>query len=174
MTIVGDGNTGTLNVENDAYVQDGDQTNINFGTDPTLEVKNSGTTGKNRQAYLRFDLTGITSINSAKIRLMGNLNNTSSTNVVTNVYSVAGGWAEAGITFSNKPAAGTTALGSATILDTTPRYYTLDVTAYVKAQLAAGHSKISFVLKNPSTSSAVVVFDSRDAGAINGPMLVLG
>ncbi len=174
VTIVGDGNTGTLNVENDAYVQDGDQTNINFGTDPTLEVKNSGTTGKNRQAYLRFDLTGITSINSAKIRLMGNLNNTSSTNVVTNVYSVAGGWAEAGITFSNKPAAGTTALGSATILDTTPRYYTLDVTAYVKAQLAAGHSKISFVLKNPSTSSAVVVFDSRDAGAINGPMLVLG
>ena len=158
VTIVGDGNTGTLNVENDAYVEDGDQTNNNFGTDQTLEVKNSGTTGKNRQAYLRFDLTGITSINSAKIRLMGNLNNTSSRNVVTNVYSVAGGWAEAGITFSNKPAAGTTALGSATILDTTPRYYTLDVTAYVKAQLAAGHSKISFVLKNPSTSSAVVVF----------------
>ena len=38
------------------------------------------------------------------------------------------------------------------LTDTTPRFYTWDITAYVKAELAAGHKTITLVLQNASSS----------------------
>src|SRR5207244_13043807 len=45
-------------------------------------------------------------------------------------------------------------------------------TNYVKAEKAAGHNTVSFVLKNPNTSSSLVQFNSREASD-QTPSLVL-
>ena len=45
--------------------------------------------------------------------------------------------------------------------------------SYVKAQLAAGHKIVSFMLKNLSSSNAVVSFNSREA-ASHAPFLQFG
>ena len=65
-------------------------------------------------------------------------------------------WSETGITWNNKPAAGSTVIGSATILNTTENDYTIDITTYVKSQFLAGNTTISLLLKNPSPSSAYI------------------
>ncbi len=153
----------------DAYVQDGSNANTNFGSATSLVVK-SGSTGFNRFTYLKFDLSNVSTINSVQLQLHGNLSNTSDASVVTDVFSVADtSWTESGITFNNAPAAGPTPLASTTITGTSPATYTLDVTAYVKAQKAAGNNIISFVLKNPLASNSAVIFNSREAGM--GPSL---
>jgi uncharacterized delta-60 repeat protein len=157
----------------DAYVQDGSSANTNFGASTKLQVKTGGS-GFNRLTYLKFDLSSFSGTpTSVKLQLTGNLSAAGETNLLTQLFSVADtSWVENTIDFNNKPAAGTTALASATIQDTTKRTYTLDITAYVKAQLAAGHKVISLVLKNPASSSDFMTFDSKEAGA-TGPQLVV-
>ena len=107
------------------------------------------------------------------MNLFGQLNNTAATNVLTQVFAVSDtSWSETKITFNNKPAIGATALASATIADTTPRPYSFDITAYIKAQLAAGHKVITLALEDPSITSPFVSFNSREA-ANNTPALVV-
>jgi uncharacterized delta-60 repeat protein len=167
-----DGAATSLKATADAYVQDGSSTGANFGSSPSLVVK-AGPSGLNRHTYIKFDLSSVTTINSVKLQLFGNLSNTQNGSVVTDVYSVADtSWTESGITYTNAPAAGTSLLSSAVIAGTTGATYTLDVTAYVKAQKAAGHNTISFVLKDPTTTNAAIIFNSREASG-GGPTLLI-
>jgi uncharacterized delta-60 repeat protein len=168
-----DNDSTTLTPTADAYVQDGNNAGNNFGTMTALVVKKSGTTGDNRQAYLMFDLSSLTMTDTVKLNLFGALNVTGQNNIVTQLFSVANNsWTETGITFNNAPAASASPIASATILDTTQRTYTFDVTAYVKAQLALGNKTVSFVLKNPSNSGPAFIFNSREAGS-NKPALTV-
>ena len=159
-----DGSTPTtLNATADAYVQDGSAAGANYGSAPSLVVK-TGAAGLNRLTYIKFDLSSVSTINAVKLQLFGNLSNAADASVVTNVYSVADtSWTENGITYNNAPVAGTSALASATISGTTGKIYTWDVTAYVKAQKAAGYNTVSFVLKDPLASNSAVIFNSREA-----------
>src|SRR5678815_5930815 len=61
----------TVNPIADAYVQDGSAANTNFGTATTMLVRtdNQNNNGLNRDAYLMFDLDGVSgSISSVKLR----------------------------------------------------------------------------------------------------------
>jgi uncharacterized delta-60 repeat protein len=161
----------TFGASADSYVQDGSSANTNFGSATSLVVK-SGTTGFNRFTYLKFDLSSVSTINSVKLQLFGNLSSSQNASVTTDVFSVADtSWTESGITFNNAPAAGPSPLASTTIAGTAGTKYTWDVTAYVKAQKAAGHNIISFVLKDPLASDSAVIFNSREAAM--GPALVI-
>jgi hypothetical protein len=80
-------------------------------------------------------------------------------------------WTEAGITWNNKPAAGAL-LATATIVNTTSTWYEWDVTAYVRAEIAAGRNIVSMVLRNQATTSNQVTFNSGEA-ASNQPQLVV-
>jgi len=133
----------------------------------------TGTVGVNRLSYIKFDLSSISTINSVKLQLYGNLSNTQNGSAVTDVYAVAGtSWTESTITYSNAPAAGPSPLASATIAGTTGATYTWVVTAYVKAQKDAGNNTVSFVLKDPIATNAAVIFNSREA-ASGGPVLLI-
>ncbi|MGH7179552.1 MAG: DUF7594 domain-containing protein, partial [Tepidisphaeraceae bacterium] len=161
-----------LNATADAYVRDGTSSGTNFGSAPELQVKKAGS-GLNRNGYLKFDTFGVNAINSAKLRVFGRLSDTQNTNLATSLFSVANtSWTEGGITFNNQPAAGATALATATIIDNTARFYEFDVTAYAKAEKAAGRNIVSFVLKNPATSAAFLTFNSREA-VTNGAQLII-
>ena len=77
-----------------------------LGLRSEFQVGKSSTSGNNRIAYLKFDLTLTpATITSAKLQIFGKLNSASPKNVPVGVYSVANtSWTESGINFNNKPA----------------------------------------------------------------------
>jgi hypothetical protein len=156
----------------DAYVRDGSSAATNFGTAQELQVQ-QGAAGSNREAHFRFDLTAVTNIVKAKLRVRGRLSDTSGTNVAVGAHSVSNlTWTETGITWNNKPGATDPALSTQTITDNVARWYEFDVTAWVKPQRDGGQALISLALKSQAASTPYVIFDSREA--TNGrPQLLL-
>jgi hypothetical protein len=164
--------TGLLSTA-DAYVRDGASAAANFGTAADLQAQASATAGNNRETYLKYDLTSVTGLTQARIRLYGRLNDTAATNVPVALHSVATtSWTETGITWNTKPVAGASPLASVTITNNVAQWYEWDVTAYVKAEKAAGRNVVSFVLKNTSPAATFTTFNSKEAAA-NQPQLIL-
>src|SRR5262249_22755744 len=60
----------TLSPLADSYVRDADGATSNFGTATQLQVKNASV-GFNREIYVKFDLTGLGAVSSARLRLFG-------------------------------------------------------------------------------------------------------
>jgi hypothetical protein len=160
----------TLSPTDDAYVRDGSSANSNFGAAHTLFAKTSTASGYNRDSYIKFDTSSADgTVTSATLRIWAAL--TGSGSVATTAYSVADtSWTEAGITWNNKPSRGA-ALSSATVAGATFAWYTLDVTAYVQSERAAGRNVIGLALHNVAATDPVVQANSREAA--NGPQLVV-
>lgn len=166
-------NDGTLlNATADAYVRDGASAGTNFGAAPQLEVKKASS-GFNRQTFLKFHIDTLSTINTAKLRLFGRLTAADGAGIATSVFgSSVTNWSESALNFNNKPATTGSALATTTITDTTARFYEWDVTAFLKAQKAAGKTVVTLVLTNLVNSSQFVTFNSREAG--NGPQIIVG
>jgi len=132
----------------DAFVRNGSYAAKNYGSDTSLIVKGTATSGTSRISYLKFSLSGISNVTSAKLRLYGrNTENTSGINL--SVYGVnADSWAENSIYFNIAPGASTSALSTVSV-NNTRKYYEFDVTGYVKTQ-ATGDKIVSFLIKNRS------------------------
>ncbi|MDQ3439994.1 MAG: DNRLRE domain-containing protein, partial [Planctomycetota bacterium] len=81
-------------------------------------------------------------------------------------------WSETGLTWNNKPAAGTALGGVKTITTTTGQWYEWDVTSYLQQQRLAGATGVSFALKAPNTSDPWAIFNSGES-ALNAPELVV-
>jgi hypothetical protein len=171
--------TSSLNPTADAYVQDGTSANANFGAAGTLKVETDTKTGngKNFDAYLKFNLSGINrQIQSAKLRIYAASSTTGS--VTTSAYSVgAVNWVESGaggINWTNKPARSASALtgASAAVTGTAFSTYELDVTNYIKSEKTAGRNTVSLALHNPSASTLFITANSREA-ATNKPQLII-
>lgn len=152
----------------DAYVRGSNQ-NGNFGSATTLTVQQGTSGGNQRWSYLKFDLTGVPSVSDAKLRVYGSVSGTTSTVIQTAAYPVSDTtWTETGLTWSNKPPSGTTALSVVTIVSnsTADRWYELDVTSYLQAEKAAGRNVVTLVLKNLANSTPHVQLVSAEAGAV--------
>jgi hypothetical protein len=162
--------TQTLTPLADAYVRNGGFAGINYGTDTSLLVKSSSSSGYTRYSYMKFSLSNISNITSAKLRIYGyNTENTSLINV--SVYSVSDdSWTETGITWNNKPATATTALNAVSVNNIT-QYYEIDITNFIIAE-ASGDKVASLVLLNPSTQNRLLSFNSKE-NAKNSPQLVV-
>jgi hypothetical protein len=133
-----------------------------------LEVKKN--TGFNREAYLKFDLGAVGSIAGAKLRLYGGLTDTQNPSVPLAVYGAANtSWGETTLTWNNRPSTGAQ-LAAFTVAGTTPKWYEVDVTAYLKAEKAAGRNVVTLVLKGTQVTNAVCAFNSDEAAA-NRPNL---
>jgi hypothetical protein len=81
-------------------------------------------------------------------------------------------WTETGTNWNNKPAAGAL-LRSVNVVGTTAAWYEWDVTDYVRSELGAGRSTVSFVLKSTATTNYQATFNSREATGANAPRLVV-
>jgi hypothetical protein len=101
-------NAGTLFLSPaaDATIRGGAYAGNNFGTANTLSVKNDSSADNTRQAYLRWDLTGLTqTVYQARLSLtpvgVG-------TNAIEHGVAVAtsNGWSETAITWNNQPGGG--------------------------------------------------------------------
>ncbi len=144
----------------DAYVRNGSYSGTNYGSDTSLLVKGSATSGYNRSSYLKFSLGSVTTVNRAILRLYGR--NTESTALINiSAFGVTNdSWTENGITFSNAPAPLTPALVSARV-DNQSKYYELDVTNFVKKEFA-GDKIVSFVIKDTTNGNKSVTFNSKE------------
>jgi autotransporter-associated beta strand protein len=94
----------TLLAVADAHVQGGTNAVNNFGTATSLATKEDSNVDLDREAFVRWDLSGITGkIVQAKVRLM-----TTSTSQAGNENAASfvsdDTWSETAVTFSNKPA----------------------------------------------------------------------
>ena len=70
------------------FVRDGSTyAATNFGNATQMQVK-EGAVGWNREAYLRFDLSAVSSVASAKLRLYGRLDNTSAASAGSMTFSL--------------------------------------------------------------------------------------
>jgi uncharacterized delta-60 repeat protein len=156
----------------DAFVQDGSNANKNFGSANQLQVRRSTTTGDRHQAFLKFDLSTLSNVNSVKLELYGNLSDSSQSNIGMSVFSSDTSWSESTIDFNKMPNTGGAVLATQTITDTTPRLYVFDVTAYVKSQLAQGHKVVAFNVRGAVGSNVSFNFNSRES-AFNQPQLVV-
>jgi hypothetical protein len=162
-----------LHATDDGYTRDGSYANTNFGTAALLQLKQDAA-GYARESFLRFDLSSITSITSAKLRLFGRMDNGVTPSVGFNVYAASPtkSWSESTLTWNNRPApASSTVIAKATVSGTTGKWYELDLTAFLKQQLAAGATSVTLVLKAAGASNGPIDFDS-DEGA-NRPELVV-
>lgn len=184
----------------DAFVRGATPT-VNYGTSPELQVKrtlNPGN-GKGRQAYIRFDTSGVTGeITNATLRIYGRLNAVTNQNINLPVAAFPlsdATWTETGLTWANKPAPNVPkeltrvqltnyrtvknddgAVGEdVTVPDASARWYEFDITAYIQQERAAGRAVTGIILRN-MTSGGIgdfyTVFNSREA-AENKPELVI-
>mgnify|MGYP005836116787 FL=1 len=96
--------TTTVEASADAYVRDGTYANENFATGGLTVKKDSGT-GYNREAFLKFDLSGITEpVAAAMLCLTPDSFGAIAEN---QLYFVADdSWTESGITWNNRPVGG--------------------------------------------------------------------
>ncbi|HEV3407618.1 MAG TPA: DNRLRE domain-containing protein, partial [Gaiellaceae bacterium] len=83
--------------EADARVHESSPTS-NYGTSSQLRA--DGGSDSDVESYIRFSVTGLSSVQSVVLRLYA----TSGTSDAPAVYTSAGSWSETGITWSNRPA----------------------------------------------------------------------
>lgn len=161
----------------DAYVRDGTNAGTTFGTtDSTLlitKVSPAGQLNNAREAYLRFNLTGLSgTVTSVQLRVYGKIDGTSVASVPVGVFAVSNAaWTENALTWNNKPASGT-ALDTATATNAAYTYHTWDITSYVQGELAAGRTNIALVMKSLQAHDPRIFWNSSEFGS-NPPQLVV-
>jgi N-acetylneuraminic acid mutarotase len=161
----------TLTPLADAFVRNGTHAVYNFGSDTSLQVKTNNANAEfTRSTYLKFSLTDISNVVSAKLRLNGrNTENTTAINMLS--YGVANdSWTEGGITWNNAPDILPVPL-SAVKVNNQEKYYELDVTDFIKNQ-TAGDKIASLVIKDTANQNRLLAFKSREYG-VNQPELVV-
>jgi hypothetical protein len=155
----------------DTYVRDGGYAGDNYGTATTLMVKKSST-GYNRRAFLRFDLTPVTqAFARAYLELQTGSAPSPATAANAEVRLVAAdGWDEQAVTWASQPPLG--AVVTAWLMSTN-RLERLDVTSAALAE-HAGDGLLSLALAVTSQpGDAAYSYASREAAASVRPRLVL-
>jgi hypothetical protein len=144
----------------DAYVRDGNSyKNQNFGTSTALTVKKD-VTSYNREVFLKFDLNGLSSFNTATLRLNIASANTTVTNTTWQLYYVpTDTWTETGIKWSNKPAS-TTLL--ATVQGQASGWVEWNVTSQVLNELAGDKTLSLRLISSVIDPTSDVSFNSKE------------
>ncbi|MEM9857808.1 MAG: DNRLRE domain-containing protein [Bacteroidota bacterium] len=123
----------TLNPLEDVYVRGGNSTNINYGSDPELLVKNDNSLSFRRLSYLKFDISGLDTVRSAKLRVHGFISQQGTTGEVRVLSAATDDWSENTMTYTTRRQAGDE-LDVSTIT-TTEQYYEWDVTDFLRAEV---------------------------------------
>ncbi|WCF10744.1 DNRLRE domain-containing protein [Paenibacillus thiaminolyticus] len=146
----------------DAYVRNGTYANTNYGSDNSLVVKQDGSSGYSREAYIRFDLTGLSgAVEEAKISLTTIAKQLSSLSHQAHLVS-DNSWDELKITWNNKPAGG--AIIASWDVPEVGGNVKVDVTRQVNDALANGQDKLSIVIRSNANYGSLgdVSYASRE------------
>ncbi len=156
----------------DAYVQGGVNANSNFGTATSLQTKEITVSDTNREAFLRWNLSGVSGrLVDARVRLAGTAaSQIGNESCATFVPSDT--WSETTLTFNNKPAAGKL---FAQWMPVTGQPVEFNVTPQVaEALLGDGLLSLRVVSTGNYGGSGTVSYASRENSvAANRPQLIL-
>ncbi|HEX8916854.1 MAG TPA: DNRLRE domain-containing protein, partial [Humisphaera sp.] len=153
-----------LRASADSYVRDGSYAGTNYGAAGSLFVRASSTAGNTRRAVLKFDLASVSTVSSAVLRLYGRVESTAAASVRVQAFAASSStWTESGVTWNNKPSPTGSSLGEVTVSGTTAKWYTIDLTAWLAAQKAAGRTTAALVLTSPAATAAAAVFNTDEA-----------
>jgi uncharacterized delta-60 repeat protein len=174
----------------DASVHNNLYANTNFGASPELYVENSSDGNDTQITFLKFNISGINTINSANLELTGKLIGSGDPSVTAGVYAVADtSWTEGsgigligfpadGITSNNQPAIGSAISGAtASVTSQTAQLKSFNITSYIQAQKQAGNDVISLAIESlttitkKKTGAGIIQFDSKESGV--APSLVI-
>jgi hypothetical protein len=179
----------TFAATEDAFVREGAFANTNFGAAAALFTKN--TAGDAREAYVKFDVSGSPTVGTAVLRVDAKTQAAATPDQRVAIYAASStSWVEGNgtttndagdgadtdnspaneITFANRPAAAGAPLDIITVSGSQEQGYAFDVTRYVRAEKAAGHNTVAFVIRNLDAGTEYVSYVSREGGEF-GPSL---
>lgn len=154
----------------DTYAADGESVNRSLAANNPMVVR-TGSSGANRITYLKFDISNLSAVNTAKLQLFARLGSAGSA-VNVGLYAVSNtSWTESGLTWNTKPAKGAL-LTTKSISSTSYTATTFDISAYVKQQRSAGAKFISLALVAQVASAIPVQILPRE-NSTNKPALVI-
>jgi hypothetical protein len=171
-------------VRNDTYAK------TNFGAAPELFVENSSAGNDTQITFLKFNISGINTVNSATLELTGKLAGSGDPSITAGVYAVADtSWTEGngtgtplvpgnGITWNTQPAIGSAITGAtAAVTTSTAKAETFNITSYIQAQKQAGNDVISLAIESQTNitskkaGAGIIEFDSKEGSV--APSLVI-
>ena len=152
-------------------IRDSSNADVNFGSSLWNEAK-IGSTGNNRETYIRFDLAGLTStVNSATLRLFARLTDTASPSVPIAIFSADGAWSESAVTWNNRPATSGSAIVTGSINGNVAAWYDFNITSFIEAARLAGKSSVTLVIRATAATSPRAAFSSIETD--DKPLLVI-
>ncbi|GHB96028.1 chondroitinase-B domain-containing protein [Cerasicoccus arenae] len=164
--------TVVLNPVDDSYVRGGIHAGTNFGASDmnSLKVEISTVSDYDKRAYLKYNLSSVTgTVTSATFRIKIESMDSGAKNNLRPV--VDDSWGEYSITWSNKPAYGSS-MGTIT-LPGDEQWMEWDVTSFIAAE-AAGDGAASFCILPLSTTTYLnAYYYSAEASSGNRPELVV-
>ncbi|MDB6031379.1 MAG: hyaluronate lyase [Verrucomicrobiales bacterium] len=164
--------TVTLFPTADAYVQNGDQTNVNFGSSSSLAAK-AATSSLGRETFMRFDLSSAPGqILSASLRLYPF---TVQDPINHGLAPLAdNSWTENGLTWNNKPASGPEYTQWLVAASNTP--VLIPITSLAQ-QAASANGQLSLRIYSTGlptpTNGGYTAYTSKEGSAANRPQLIL-
>ncbi|MBD0256025.1 MAG: DNRLRE domain-containing protein, partial [Cytophagales bacterium] len=153
----------------DTYVQQGNA-GTNYGALDVIRVKGVND-GLQRRSYLKFNLAGIGTIKTAVLRIYG-FNKETNEPIKVSAFEAGDNWEENTITWNNAPVATGAKRGGVDVTDAL-QYYQMDVTDYVKEQLA-GDKIVSLMLANTELQNRVMDFNSKENSAFRPELIITG
>ena len=158
----------SLDASADAYVRGGDHAAINYGSEPTIEIKKrSENLSENHEGFIKFDLSSMPeTVSSAVLKIYVNTNRGGTIHNCSFVEDDS--WTEAGITFNNQPVAGTK-LDSKGVPNAGD-WIAFDVTNQVNSEIN-GDGVISFHISDENEYTHIT-YDSKEGA--NPPVISYG
>lgn len=165
----------TLAATATTYVRDGSYAGTNYGGQTTMTVKNANNTnsGYNREALLKFDVSGVSGkISRAVLWVYGNVSDSGGTQTTLQTYALTSdSWTETGVTWNSAPARGT-ALGTG-MISTRADWVGLDATSAVAAAQpsAGGDGTAALAVFEPLGTPGLAVLLNTRLTTPNPPQL---
>ncbi len=154
-----------LNPTQDTYIQGGDNSTTNFGLSEEIRIKGNATESYCRKGLLQFDLSSISYVSSATLRVYAN----SSNSFDITAYKTTDDWNETSVTWDSAPSIGDSIIS--TTISSEGIYYQWDITSFVQEQFS-GDGTVSIYLADATLTKKNVVFNSKETGT-NMPELVI-
>jgi hypothetical protein len=111
------------------------------------------TTSYRRNAHLKFDLTPVSTVGTATLKVYATAANVDPTRTISIYSATTAGWTEGGITWNNAPG-NLNFVTSFTVSDADGVWYNVDLTNYIKGKKTAGQNIVSLILTNTGANSS--------------------
>jgi len=157
----------TKNANADAYFRNGSYKNTNYGSEATMELK-TGSFGYDRKAVIKFPLSNLSGVSSAKLRLNASV---VSASTKVGIFEMPSDWTETAITSKNAPGAGDFI---SSVVTSAAGWLEFDVTNYVSSKISQGASEASFYIMIMNYEDEVNTASLKSRTATSGqPELVV-